>query len=84
MLRLASYLAGLVSLAASSYAQTLPNGVACGDTTQTTSVLWTRSTAVGSNVTFEFSTDPDFATIQGTFSVPVTDANAAVKTQVRR
>jgi len=82
MLKLASYWVAVASLAGSSYGQTLPNGVASGDTTQTTTVLWTRSTAVGANVTFEYSTDPTFATVQGTLSVPVTDASVPVKAEV--
>lgn len=40
---------------------TLPNGVAAGDVTPTTAVLWARSTTM--SVTFEIATDPEFATI---------------------
>jgi Phosphodiesterase/alkaline phosphatase D len=51
---------------------TLPNGVASGDTTQTSTVLWTRSTVLG-NVVFEYSTDPNFSNSLGTLTETVTD-----------
>jgi 3-phytase/alkaline phosphatase D len=38
---------------------TLINGIASGDTTQDSTVLWARSTVLGT-VTFEYSTDPNF------------------------
>ncbi|NWG16434.1 MAG: alkaline phosphatase D family protein [Chloroflexi bacterium] len=47
--------------AAAQDANTLPNGVAAGDVTPTTAVLWARSTTM--SVTFEVATDPEFATI---------------------
>lgn len=50
---------------------TLINGVASGDVTQTTAVLWARSTVPGT-ITFEYSTDPSFSTLEGTIT-----ANAA-------
>lgn len=40
---------------------TLPNGVAAGDVTQTTAVLWARSTTM--SITFEVATDPEFTDI---------------------
>ena len=40
----------------------LPNGVATGDTTLNSSVLWGRSTALGP-LSFEYSTDPTFSSV---------------------
>jgi 3-phytase/alkaline phosphatase D len=60
---------------------TLVNGVASGDTTQTSTILWTRSTVLG-DVTFEYSTDPNFSTIAGTKTLTVTDPNLPVKVQL--
>jgi len=60
---------------------TLPNGVASGDVSQDSVVLWTRSTALG-DVTFEYSTDADFATIAGTATATVTDGDVPVKVEV--
>lgn len=57
---------------------TMPNGVASGDTTQTSSVLWGRSTALGA-ITFEYSTDPAFGTIDGMLNAMVTDAQKPAK-----
>ncbi|MEO1299200.1 MAG: alkaline phosphatase D family protein, partial [Cyanobacteria bacterium J06636_16] len=59
----------------------LPNGVASGDTTQTSTVLWTRSTVTG-DVTFEYSNEADFATIVGTQTATVDDALVPVKVEV--
>jgi len=60
---------------------TLPNGVASGDTTQNSTVLWTRSTAPGA-VTFQYSTSANFATIAGTRTGTVTDITLPVKVDV--
>jgi len=60
---------------------TLPNGVASGDVTATTAVLWTRSTTLG-NVTFEYSTDPHFRHIAGTITAVVTNSSVPVKVDV--
>jgi myo-inositol-hexaphosphate 3-phosphohydrolase len=46
-------------------ANSLLNGVASGDTTQTSTVLWTRSNFTGA-VKFEYSTKADFSAIAGT------------------
>ncbi len=62
----------------SSGTETLPNLVASGDTTQTSTVLWTRSSEPGT-VFFEYATDADFDGIIGTISAPVTDVNQPVK-----
>ncbi len=59
----------------------LPNGVASGDTTQTSTVLWTRSTIPG-DVLFEYSDEADFATAIGTQTVTVDDALVPVKAEV--
>jgi len=60
---------------------TLPNGVASGDVTDTTAVLWTRSTTLG-DVTFEYSTDADFRRVAGTITVAVTNSTVPVKVNV--
>lgn len=64
-----------------SYADTLPNGVASGDTTQNATVLWAHSMVVG-DVTFEYSTDESFSNIIGTVTVPATDAMIPVKASI--
>ncbi|MBD2152194.1 phytase [Pseudanabaena sp. FACHB-1277] len=62
-------------------ANSLLNGVASGDTTQTSTVLWTRSNFTG-NVKFEYSTKADFSTIAGTKTVTVTNPLQPVKVDV--
>ena len=62
-------------------AGTLPNGVAAGDTTQTSTLLWTRGTTVG-NVLFEWSTDPTFGTNVLTATAAVTDLLQPVKVEI--
>ena len=57
---------GNLQAKAVSFTNTLPNGVAAGDTTQSGSVLWTHSTTLG-NVTFDYSTDSSFSTVLGSF-----------------
>ncbi len=59
----------------------LPNGVASGDTTQTSTVLWTRSTVLG-QVKFEYSTDPNFETVLGSLSAIATDPLQPVKVEL--
>ena len=61
--------------------ETLPNGVAAGDTTQTSTLLWTRGTTVG-NVLFECSTDPTFSTNVLTATATVTDLLQPVKVEI--
>lgn len=61
--------------------ETLPNLVASGDTTQTSTVLWTRSSEPGT-VFFEYSTDADFDDVLGTISAPVSDVDQPVKVSV--
>jgi phosphodiesterase/alkaline phosphatase D-like protein len=59
----------------------LPNGVAAGETTQTSTVLWAHSTAPGT-VTFDYATADDFATILGTLTADVTDPTIPIKVEV--
>ncbi|MBD0337647.1 MAG: phytase, partial [Cyanobacteria bacterium Co-bin13] len=61
--------------------QSLVNGVASGDVTQDSAVLWARSTFLG-EVTFEYSTTADFATVAGTATATVTDINQPVKVDI--
>ncbi|WP_228039598.1 5'/3'-nucleotidase SurE [Dolichospermum sp. LEGE 00240] len=57
------------------------NGIASGDTTQTSTVLWARSIFPGA-VKFEYSTNSNFSTIAGTQTANVTDINLPVKVAV--
>ncbi|WP_052055365.1 alkaline phosphatase D family protein [Myxosarcina sp. GI1] len=59
----------------------LINGIASGDTTQNTSILWARSDELG-DVTFEYSTNPNFSQIEGTAIATVSDVNVPVKVAV--
>ncbi len=59
----------------------LVNGVASGDVTQDSIVLWARSTFPG-EVTFEYSTSADFRAIAGTQTATVTDITQPVKVAV--
>lgn len=59
----------------------LPNAVASGDTTQTATVLWARSSAPGTLV-FEISTKPNFRPVVLTLSAVVTDPSIPVKVMV--
>ncbi|MEL7075050.1 MAG: phytase [Cyanobacteria bacterium J06582_2] len=61
--------------------RTLINGVASGDTTQDSTVLWTRSLVLG-NVTFEYATDAEFENIVGTVEAEVTDPTVPVKVNI--
>ncbi|WP_373544695.1 choice-of-anchor I family protein [Chamaesiphon sp.] len=58
-----------------------PNGVASGDTTQTSTVLWTLANATGT-VTFEYSTKADFSSIAGTKTATATNPLQPVKVDV--
>jgi len=58
----------------------LLNGVASGDVTQTSAVLWARSTVPGA-VTFEYSTDPTFA-IKSIATADVSDVAVPAKVQI--
>ncbi|MDW8202363.1 MAG: phytase, partial [Cyanobacteriota bacterium SKYGB_h_bin112] len=61
---------------------TMPNGVASGDTTSNSTVLWTRSTAPGT-VRFEYSTSPTFATIAGTRTATVANSAEGINIPVK-
>lgn len=60
---------------------TLPNGVAAGDVTTSTAVLWTRSTVMG-DVAFEYSTDSTFATDTQIATATVADPLIPVKVMI--
>lgn len=60
---------------------TLPNGIAAGDTTATSTVLWARSTAPGP-LTFEIGTAASFSAPDYTVSVDVIDPALPVKALV--
>lgn len=60
---------------------TMPNGVASGDTTQTSTVLWTRSTTPGT-VTFEVATDDAFTDVFIVADAEVTDPTLPVKVNI--
>lgn len=80
--------AALAGVSATASAQTLPQGIATGDTRSIPSTTagavrgygtaWARTTAAGP-VTFEFSATPDFATILQTGTVQVTDTTEPAK-----
>ncbi|MBD2204632.1 alkaline phosphatase D family protein [Calothrix sp. FACHB-1219] len=57
------------------------NGIASGDTTQNSTVLWARSIFPG-KVKFEYSTDANFSAIAGTKTINVTNINQPVKVNV--
>ena len=59
----------------------LAQRVAAGDTTATSTVLWTHSTNVG-NVTFDYSTNSNFANLTGSVVANVTDALLPVKVEL--
>lgn len=74
-------IAAFAASSVSGQISTLPNGVASGDVTQTTAVLWAHSTAFG-EVTFEYSVFDDFAVIDGNETAAVVDVNQPVKIQI--
>ncbi len=59
----------------------LPNGVAAGDTTSTSAVLWTRSLATG-DLQFEYSLDASFTSGVTSVFRTVTDVSAPVKAEI--
>ncbi|MDZ4771310.1 MAG: alkaline phosphatase D family protein [Chloroflexota bacterium] len=66
---------------AAAQSDTLPNGVASGDVTATSAVLWTRSTAPGT-VTFEIAASDSFDPVLITAIVDVIDPLLPVKVDV--
>lgn len=79
--RLVLVLLAVTMLPASTPAQTLPNGVACGDVDQSTIVLWARSDVVGTLV-FEYATNPAFADVLGTLTADAVEPLGPVKVEV--
>ncbi len=65
-----------------SVAQTMPNGIAIGDVTQTSAVLWALSTATGT-VTFQVATDVAFANVVKSASAAAADATIPVTVAVQ-
>ena len=59
-----------------------PVSVAAGDVTQTSAVLWARSTTPG-DVVFEYATDPAFGSAVFTATAVVTDTLQPAKTTLR-
>ena len=59
----------------------LINGIASGDTTQDSTILWARSTFPG-DVTFEYSTDAGFDSILGTETVTFNNPTIPVKVEI--
>ncbi|GAB4530996.1 MAG: hypothetical protein Kow0063_09700 [Anaerolineae bacterium] len=59
----------------------LPNGVATGDTTSTSAILWARGTTSGV-VLFEYSTDPTFSANVLTATAMVGDITQPVKVEI--
>ncbi len=59
----------------------LINGIASGDTTQDSTVLWARSTFVG-EITFEYATDANFSAVIGSETVAVTATDLPVKVAI--
>jgi len=74
-------IAAFAPSSASGQMSTLPNGVASGDVTQTSAVIWAHSTALG-EVMFEYSTFDDFAIVDGNEIVAVVDTNQPVKVEI--
>jgi 3-phytase/alkaline phosphatase D len=58
-----------------------PNGVAAGDVTQTSAVLWARAATAG-KLTFEYAADEQFSRVLGRLTAEVTDAMQPVKVAV--
>jgi len=61
--------------------QTLPNGVAAGDVSQTSAVLWAHSSVVG-DISFVYATDPTLATNLFTVTTIVVDPLQPVKVEL--
>ena len=58
-----------------------PHGVAAGETTQTSSVLWTRSTTIGELI-FDIALDPEFNSLIGRYRASVIDSQIPVKLEL--
>jgi phosphodiesterase/alkaline phosphatase D-like protein len=73
---------GALTSHAQATSPTLPNGVAAGDTTQTSTVLWARSTQTGV-ITFVYATDRNFSAVVGTVSGTVSDSTLPLKVEIK-
>lgn len=58
-----------------------PNGVAAGDTSQTATVLWARSTTLG-ELRFEVAIEPTFNRLVGSYSANAVDSQIPVKLEL--
>ncbi len=76
-----SSLVTLITLASVTAEADLPNGIASGDVTQDSVVLWTRSDAPGA-LSFEYSKDADFANIAGVALANVSNPLIPVKVSI--
>lgn len=76
-----SCLAGFIHSSATGQSSNLPNGVASGDTRQTSTVLWARSVNLG-EIVFEYSTIADFSIIDGYETATIVDVNQPVKVEL--
>lgn len=68
--------------AAGDFAPALPNGVAAGDVTATSVVLWARSTSVGGTVLFQLAAHGDPASGVASVSAQVSDALLPLKVRL--
>jgi len=75
------FISTFAPLSASGQMSTLPNGVASGDVTQISAVLWTHSIVPG-EVMFDYSTFDDFEIVDGYETVAVMDVNQPVKVEI--
>ncbi|MBX3396339.1 MAG: alkaline phosphatase D family protein [Phycisphaerae bacterium] len=73
--------AAVALLPANVSADALPNGVAAGDVTGTTAILWARATTAG-DVRFEYSLNEQFAPIAGTRLAMAVDPAVPVKVEI--
>lgn len=71
----------LLAAVGAAHGQSLPNLIASGDTTESSTVLWTRASAPGT-VHFEWSTDPALVSLVGMQSVNVDEADLPAKALV--
>ncbi len=62
-------------------AANLPNGVASGDVSQNSAVLWSRSDSLGS-LTFEYSKQDNFSSISGSVTTHISDTLVPAKTEI--
>jgi phosphodiesterase/alkaline phosphatase D-like protein len=74
-------IAAFAPLSASGQMSTLPNGVASGDVTQISAVLWSHSIVPG-EVTFEYSTFNDFEVVDRYETVAIMDVNRPLKVEI--